>query len=310
MTGKYDIPHFHTFNPIFMRIPEVLPQFKHFALNERGLKSNSIREILSTSKSLSQAFSNPTLKSISTAHIREFLYQRKAERMWTNKTFRNRRQQLKTFFDFCLSREFILSNPVIKIEKPKVPKQLPRCLDKAQLDKLICAVDNYTWYNQLEEYRNKAIIRTFYLTGVRLSELLNLKTNSVNFSESEIKILLGKGGKDRIIPIHPNLMPYLKAYHLLKKKKPTEYFFSSLRSDKPLTTKNLYAILKKLRKKIDFHFTPHMLRHTFGKLSIESNLNPFKLQILMGHASISTTQIYVYVSNHNLKESFQKLQLP
>ncbi|QMU64832.1 MAG: tyrosine-type recombinase/integrase [Flavobacteriaceae bacterium] len=198
------------------------------------------------------------------------------------------------------------SNPAEKIEKPKLPKRIPRCLDKGQIESLLLHLDCYSWFNDLEAKRNKAIIRTFLYTGVRLNELLKLKTTSINFEASEIIIYEGKGSKDRIIPIHPDLMLYLKAYQDVKKI-PTEYFFSSIRSDKPLTENNLYRIIKKIRSKTKFHFSPHQLRHTFGKLSIEGNLNPFKLQRIMGHSSIETTQIYVYVSDNNLKESFQKI---
>jgi len=291
-----------------MKIPLVLPLFKRFALHEKGMKPKTIREILSKVKALSDELSNPSIKLISTTKVREFLYQKKQERMWTNKTFRNYRQYLKTFFDFCVRENYIETNPVEKIEKPKLPKRIPRCLDKKQLDNLILHLDCCTWFNDLEEKRNKAMIRTFLFTGIRLNELLKLKTSSVNFEESEIIIYQGKGNKDRVIPIHPNLLPYLKKYHELKKR-PTEYFFSSIRSNKPLTKNNLYRIIKKLREKTRFHFTPHQLRHTFGKLSIEANLNPFKLQKIMGHSSIETTQIYVYVSDDNLKESFQKTHL-
>ena len=292
-----------------MRILDVVPSFKRYALFERGMMPKTIKEIIVITTALSNEVSTQTLPSITTAKIREFLYQRKAQRMWTNKTFRNNRQYLKSFFDYCVRENYIITNPVEKIEKPKIPKRLPRCLNKQQIDKLLMNLDCYTWYNILEEKRNKALIRTFLYTGIRLSELLKLKTIAINFAEFEMLIHQGKGRKDRIVPIHPDLMPYLKSYFVMKKKKPTEYFFSSIRSDKPLTEKNLYAIIKKLRRVCRFHFTPHQLRHTFGKLSIEANLNPFKLQAIMGHSSISTTQIYISVSTKNIKESFQKLEL-
>jgi len=292
-----------------MRILLVIPLFKRFALFEKGMMSKTIREMISIVNALSEELSNPTPKSITTIKIREFLYQKKQERMWTNKTFRNKRQYLKTFFDYCMREDFIKINPVEKIEKPKIPKRLPRCLNKQQIDILLMHLDCYKWFNTLEEKRNKAIIRTFLFTGIRLSELLKLKTTSVNLEESEIIIYQGKGRKDRIVPIHPYLMPYLKSYHDFKRKKPTTLFFSSIRSDSSLTENNLYRIIKNLRKVVGFHFAPHMLRHTFGKLAIEANLNPFKLKEIMGHSDIQTTQIYISVSHQNIKESFQKLEL-
>ena len=292
-----------------MRIPLVIKSFKRFALYEKGMQPKTIREILSIVTAFSDEFLSPTVKSISTTKIREFLYQKKQERMWSNKTFRNKRQYLKTFFDYCLREGYVKINPVEKIEKPKVSKRLPRCLNKKELEIVLMELDSYQWYNVLEEKRNKAMIRTFLYTGIRLSELLKLKTSSINFEESEIIIYQGKGRKDRIVPIHQCLMPYLKSYQNIKRKKSTTYFFSSIRSDSPLTEKNLYRIIKVLRKVTGVYFSPHMLRHTFGKLSIEANLNPFKLKQIMGHSDIQTTQIYISVSHQNIKESFQKLEL-
>lgn len=194
------------------------------------------------------------------------------------------------------------------IEKPKIAKALPRCLSKAQVEKLLLVSDTYEWNSRIAEKRNRAIIRTFLFTGIRLSELLHLKTQEVNFEEREIFIKEGKGRKDRIVPIHAELYPYLKSYHSLKKT-PTEYFFPSLRSDKPLTEKNLYAVIKKLKKACGFYFSPHMLRHTMGKMAIEANLNPFILKVIMGHADIARTQIYVSVSSRSIKENFLGLML-
>lgn len=293
-----------------MKISLVLPQFKRFALYERAMTPKTIKEIIAIVRLFSGKNSH-SIHLITTNDIRNFLHQRKYERMWTNKTFRNKRQYLKTFFDFCIRENYIHTNPVIKIEKPKIEKRLPRCLNKKQTARLLLEVDTHHWCYTPEFLRNQTIIRFFLLTGVRLNELLKLERNAVNFEESEILIVQGKGRKDRIIPIHPELLPYLKAYARTQKnkKQQSEFFFSSIRSNKGLTEKNLYAIIKKLRKACGFYFTPHMLRHTFGKLSIEANLNPFKLKEIMGHSNISTTQIYISVSTENIKESFFKLHL-
>ena len=293
-----------------MKIPSVLPQFKRFALYERAMTPKSIKEIMA----IVQLFADENTQSIhliTTNHIRNFLHQRKYEKMWTNKTFRNKRQYLKTFFDYCIRENYIQINPVTKIEKPKLEKRLPRCLNKKQTTQLLMQVDTYSWHYQTAFLRNQTIIRFFLFTGVRLNELLKLKTRNLNFEESEILIEQGKGRKDRIIPIHPELSPYLKAYAKAQKHRKihSEFFFTSIRSNKGLTEKNLYAIVKKLRIACGFYFSPHMLRHTFGKLSIEANLNPFKLKEIMGHSNISTTQIYISVSTENIKKSFFKLHL-
>ena len=180
-----------------------------------------------------------------------------------------------------------------------------------QIPQLLMHVDTYPWYYPVAALRNQTIIRCFLFTGIRLNELLQLPSNAINFAESEILISQGKGNKDRIVPIHPQLLPYLKAYAKSQKQRKvhSEFFFTSIRSNKKLTEKNLYAIVKKLRGVCGFYFSPHMLRHTFGKLSIEANLNPFKLKEIMGHSNISTTQIYISVSTESIKKSFLKLPL-
>ncbi|MGH1387862.1 tyrosine-type recombinase/integrase [Kordia sp.] len=291
-----------------MLLSDLIPTFQRFALYEKAMQPKSIKEIIRIVLDL-DVFTGQTVKSITTQEIRAFLYQRKQQRIWSNKTFRNARQYLKTFFDFCIIYEYRTNNPVEKIEKPRLSKQLPRCLTKAQVQTLLLHVDTVEWYNALSMKRNQAIIRTFLFTGIRLSELLYLRTEAVNLEERAITIIQGKGRKDRLVPIHPMLFPYLKNYLNEKGKRKNKYFFSSVRSDNKLTEKNLYAVFQKLQKVCSFKVTPHMLRHTFGKLSIEANLNPFKLKAIMGHADISTTQIYVYASQENIRSSFDKITL-
>lgn len=291
-----------------MKIIDTIPLFKRYALYEKGMVPRSIKSILGIVKLLERETEMQTVKSVNVHKLRSFLYEQKQSKMWSNKTFRNNRQYLKSFFDFCIRLGFSETNPVDKIEKPKIAKSLPRCLSKVQIEKLLLETDFYPWMTPFEEKRNKAIIRTFLFTGIRLNELLKLKTQYINLEEREILIVRGKGSKDRIVPIHSDLYPYLKSFSNFKKKD-FEYFFCSSRSDRPLTEKNLYSIIKKLRKACRFYFSPHMLRHTMGKLSIEANLNPFVLQSILGHSDISTTQIYVSVSTKSMKESFSGIRL-
>lgn len=292
-----------------MQLSDSFSSFRRYALYEKGLQPRTIKEILAITLKLEIWSNNKRIKSITTSDIRSFLYEQKHNRLWSKKTFCNARQYLKTFFDFCIIMEYRLDNPVLGINKPKLSKPLPRCLTKAQVKTLLLHLDTISWFNELSARRNQAIVRTFLLSGVRLSELLNLQSNHVNVLEQTLLIKKGKGQKDRLIPIHPELFPYLKIYNKTKGEKTTHYYFSSIRSDSRLTEKNLYAIFKRLQKACGFHVIPHMLRHTFGKLSIEANLNPFTLKTILGHADISTTQIYVHLGNENIKTSFQKVHL-
>ena len=163
----------------------------------------------------------------------------------------------------------------------------------------------------IEHQRNVAIIFTFLYTGIRLSELQNLKTYEVNFNECSIFIHKGKGAKDRYVPIHPKLFSILNSYLRTRNQKlaASKYFFTSYRTEKRLTKKNIYTIFKKLSIACDIHITPHMLRHTMAKLSLEANLNAYKLKEILGHSNIATTQIYMSVSTENIRKSFNVLEL-
>ena len=290
---------------------EVVPHFKRYLIFEKNVTPKYVKGVLQTLELLERETNVNTLKGYTTDTIRSFLYEMQTQRLWSPKTLRNYRQNLKSFFDFAKRKQYIKHNPVDAIEKPKLPRHLPRCLSKQQVSRLISELHLYEWTHSLEYHRNTAILYTFIYTGLRLSELLQLKTHEVNFEEQSIFVSKGKGNKDRYVPIHPKLLPFLKNYcrKRSKKLKPSHYFFTSYRSEKPLTKKNMYAVFKKLSKATGYHFTPHMLRHTMAKLSLESNLNPYKLKEVLGHSNIATTQIYMSVSTENIRKSFNKLEL-
>lgn len=251
------------------------------------------------------------LKGYNTHTIAHFLQTMTEERLWSPRTFRNYRQNLKAFFDFLVRQGYFKTNPVDAITKPRLPDSLPRCLAKRQVHKLIAEIHSFSWTYPLEHWRNMAIIFTFLYSGIRMSELLNLKNHDIDFEQGEFYVRQGKGRKDRLVPLHRKLIPILKFY--LNKRNErlpvSSYLFTSVRSTKPLTPKNLYAIFKKLSAKCGFKITPHMLRHTFAKLSLENNLNPYTLKTILGHSHISTTEIYMSISTENIKHSFNKTDL-
>lgn len=294
-----------------MKISELIPSFQQSLLFEKNLTVSYVKDLVNIALLLEYKSEISNIKYYTAEKISAFLYQMRIERMWSVKTLRNYRQSLKTFFDFAKRKGYVKTNPVESIEKPKLPKTLPRCLSQKQVRRLISETHIYPFRTQIEHQRNIAIIFTFLYTGIRLSELLNLKVNQVNFDELYIFISKGKGAKDRYVPLHPRLLPILQSYLRLKVKKsiPSVFFFSSYRSKKPLTKKNIYAIFKKLSIASDVYITPHMLRHTMAKLSLEANLNPYKLKEILGHSNIATTQIYMSVSTENIKKSFNVLEL-
>lgn len=188
-----------------MFLENYLNGFKRYALYEKQITPKVIKSIISTTTHLFQFAEVSDIVKMNTVHIREYLYTEKEKRLWSSKTFRNKRQHLKTFFNYCCAYDYIKINPVDKITKPKLAKTLPRFIETRDLLSIIAHTDLYPWRYDIERVRNKAIISTFLFTGIRLNELLNLHFTDINIEEQEITIKKGKGDKERIVPIHVKL---------------------------------------------------------------------------------------------------------
>lgn len=294
-----------------MFIFDLIPDFRRYALYERGMNDKSYRHIKRILIRLSAFANNSELKEFDTQTIRDFLYTQKEKHDWSPKTFRNNRQYLSTFFGWCESMQYLNTNPVKSIEKPKVPKALPRFLTSEQIKHLLKAFEEIVWKSPLQAIRNKAIFMTFLYSGLRLQELLNLKTVNVDFNEKHILVLNGKGNKDRVVPIHSALIPVLKSYRKVRERslEPSSWFFTGLNSTAKMYPKDIYRFLKKVTLKSGIKVTPHQLRHTFGRLACQNNISLFKLQQVMGHSNLTTTQIYLSSSASSIRESIDDLTL-
>lgn len=294
-----------------MLVFDLIPDFRRYALYERGMNDKSYRHIKHILSRLSAYTNNADLKTFNTQVIREFLYSQKEAHDWSPKTFRNNRQYLSSFFSWCESMQYVKKNPVKSIEKPKVPHSLPRFLTSDQIKKLIRAFDEHLWKTPLQAIRNRSIFMTFLYSGLRLQELLNLKVLDIDFDEKHILVINGKGQKDRIVPIHSVLIPLLTNYRKIRSRtlEPSTWFFTGLYSSAKMYPKDIYRFLKQIRIKSGIKVTPHQLRHTFGRLACENNFNLFKLQQVMGHSSLSTTQIYLSASISSIQESIDELRI-
>ena len=187
----------------------------------------------------------------------------------------------------------ILKKPVSSIRVPKKDKRLPEVLTKEEVKLLIESSDTT---------KSRLMISLLYSSGLRVSELVKLKPQDLRFEEKVGWVRGGKGGKDRMFLLSENLSSELKDY-IAKQDK--SYIFSK---DKPLTTRNVQKIIKKLREKtgIQKKITPHTLRHSFATHLLESGTDIRYIQTLLGHASLNTTQLYAHVSTEQLK----KIQSP
>lgn len=294
-----------------MKILDLQNRFKRYFLYEKGNKSESYKSVVRTLNMFITKTAIAEISIIDRATLREYLLDQQEQRQWSPKTYRNHCQNFQSFFKWCKKEGILKKNPIKGIDKPKLPKALPRCLNKEDAQKVIHQTEWYPWRYRFERVRNSCIISVFIMTGIRLQELLNLQVHDVNLEIQEMFIHQGKGNKDRKIPIHPQLVPKLHDY-LNARKQPiadNESFFTGIHSNKPLTRKDVHLICKKVSTKSSIYFTPHMLRHTFGRLSVEADLNLYKIKEIMGHEHLSTTQRYISVSSESIKQSFCQVSI-
>ena len=240
--------------------------------------------------------------------MENYIIQGKVHKNWSAKTIRNRLQALKLYLDWCVRNKLIAINPVAEIDLPKLPKKIPRHLTLEQSEHLLDWTRNFRYSYKFERLRAIAIISLFIYSGIRLQELLNLRTEDLRFDDRSVFIKSGKGDKDRLIPmgfdLYRALQAYLKDRDRLKRQNP--HFFLSLSADQPMQYQSVKRLVEKLRKKSGIYFTPHMLRHTFATLMLEGGADIFAISKMMGHSDIKTTTIYLSATTGHLQTEMHK----
>lgn len=294
-----------------MKVSDVAFGFKRYALHERGMRPKSYRSIMASVAMLCDWADTEDIKRLDHGTVQAFLYWGREERAWEARTFRNHRQYLRSFFVWCVKQGFIKRNPIDGIEKPKLPKRLPRCLSRKDIQAVLGQAHLFPWRYKFEGIRNETILYLLVFTGLRLQEMLDLELIDVNLDSQDILVRQGKGQKDRMVPIHPRLLPILRNYLAARKARRdgSQYFITGAKSGKPMSGKDVRTICQKLSRASGCYFTPHMLRHTFGRLTVESGWDIFKIKEVMGHSDITTTQGYLSVSTENIKSTFGDLTL-
>ncbi|AWK02802.1 site-specific tyrosine recombinase XerD [Flavobacterium crocinum] len=211
---------------------------------------------------------------------------------------------LKSFFNYLVFEDYRNDNPLELIEAPKTGRKLPDTLSLQEIDNLIDAIDLST--NEGE--RNRAILETLYGCGLRVSELTTLKISDLFFDEGFIKIT-GKGNKERFVPIGSLTQKYIDIYknavrpNLNIKKGAEDTLFLNRRGNQ-LTRAMIFTIIKDLAQKINLkkNISPHTLRHSFATHLLENGADLRSIQLMLGHESITTTEIYVHLDRSFLKE--------
>ena len=282
----------------------VLKQYSAYLLLERGLSNNTREGYLNDVKKLLNYLNenNLSLKDVSLDHLHNFIAtlhdlgisSRSQARIISG---------IKSFFRFLKLENHIDTNPTLLLESPRVGRKLPEVLSIEEIDEIISCID----LSANEGQRNRAIIETLYSCGLRVSELINLEINKI-FLEEEYIVIKGKGNKERIVPISPTAIHEIKLYlddrrHLDIKPGEENILFLNRRGRR-LTRVMIFYIIKQLAElaNIRKEISPHTLRHSFATHLLEGGANLRAIQQMLGHESISTTEIYIHIDRTRLRE--------
>ena len=280
--------------------------FKSYLQIERSLSDNSVQAYIRDIKKFASYAIPLNLNElkITRENISDFL----AELKGNNISARSQARiisGIKAYYKYLIMEDYIKFNPTELIESPKIGFKLPDTLSLIEIDKLIAAVD----LSNSQGERNRAILETLYSCGLRVSELINLQLSNIHFKEGYLKVI-GKGDKERLAPIGGRALHYLKIYinevrnHQSIKKGHEDFVFLNNRGAK-LTRVMIFLIIQKLSEIIGLKkkISPHTFRHSFATHLIEGGADLRAVQEMLGHESITTTEIYTHLDKDYLRSN-------
>jgi len=255
-------------------------------LELRGFSDQTIKAYLTHNQNFLK-YINKNEGEIGEKEIKQYLGHLIARKKLASSSVALVKAALKFYYDEVLGKN------IVNLKTPKASQKLPTVLNKDEIKKLI---------ENAKSLKSKLMIKMLYSSGLRLSECLNMKVNDLEFKEKIGWVRKGKGKKDRLIILSDNLIGELEAYLRLKKEKNPLVFTN--RMGNPLSSRNVQKIIKNAAKKagINKKVSPHSLRHSFATHLLEAGVDIRKIQELLGHANLQTTQIYTKVSTEELKK--------
>jgi integrase/recombinase XerD len=288
---------------------EQLQMFIHYLTVEKGLSKNTLvsykRDLLPFLKFLENS-EIKVLRDVNRQHIMTYLLGLKEEGKATS-TISRCMASIRAFFQYLLRDSKIQSDPTVHLETPRVERRLPKVLSISEVDLLLQAPQVSTAFGQ----RDSAMLELLYATGIRVSEMVSLNLDDVHLQMGFIKCM-GKGSKERIIPLGGVAIKAVEQYlqfgrgPLSKKKRTTALFLNH--HGNAISRQGFWKIIKKYTKEagIQKEITPHTLRHSFATHLLENGADLRSVQEMLGHADISTTQIYTHVTKTRLRDVYAK----
>ena len=289
-----------------MNWQNIIKEYKIYLKIERGLSKNTIDSYTKDLEKLCLFLKENNISisplAIDSDIIKQFIYE-------VAKNLNPRSQAriisgLRSFFDYLVFEEYRNTNPTDLLETPKIGTKLPDTLSQDEIDALIDAID----LSHPQGERNRTIFEIIYSCGLRVSEAITIKNSDLFFEEGFIRVL-GKGKKERYVPIHESAQRYITMYqkairnHIFPQKGFEDTLFLNRRG-KGLSRQMIFMILKDLAIKIDLKkkISPHTLRHSFATHLLQNGADLRAIQQMLGHESITTTEVYVHVDKSYLKQ--------
>ncbi|WP_299148507.1 site-specific tyrosine recombinase XerD [uncultured Dokdonia sp.] len=293
-----------------MKWETAITNYKNYLRIERGLSDNTIdnyaRDLKKLTRYLEQLENSINPLQITREDLQEFIYT-------IAKEVQARSQArvisgLKGFFNYLVFEDYRTDNPIDLIESPKIGRKLPDTLSEEEIDALIDAID----LGKPQGERNRAMLETLYSCGLRVTELISLKLSDLYFEEGFINVV-GKGDKQRFVPISEHTQKYINIYrnelrnHIDVKPEHVDILFLNRRG-RQLTRAMIFTIIKDLAVKagIKKNISPHTFRHSFATHLLQNGADLRSIQQMLGHESITTTEIYMHVDRNDLAREMEK----
>lgn len=291
------------------RFSRAVYDFESYLAVERNLAESTRREYIADVERFAayladERKSSPRIDRIDEDDVRRYLEYLHEKRRLSAARLARIISSLRQFFDFCAVRKHVAVSPAANLRTPKKPKKLPVFLISEEIHALFSAPDRSTWQGR----RNYAVLVTFAFTGIRLSELVQLDVNDLDFATGQIRVL-GKGSKERFVPMNSLVVSALREYLEVRPPSPESAVFLN-KSKRRISRRSIQKMVRNLGLEAGVFkkgLSPHKLRHTFATLLHMKDVDILEIQTLLGHSSITSTQIYTHTHPGKLKSAVEKL---